>query len=70
VSEAPDIRIASGSPTPEELAAITAVLHGVLDELAADEATRTRSTTTAWARSQRDLRAPLRPGRGFWRSFG
>ena len=64
-----DIRIVRGSPTPEELAAITAVIHGVIDELAADEATHALRSTTAWQRSQKRLRSPLSPGAGAWRSF-
>ena len=65
-----DIRIVAGSPTAEEIAAITAVLHATLDELAASEATRAQSTTTAWQRDQRGLRATLTPGSGAWRGFG
>ena len=64
-----DIRIVAGSPTAEEIAAITAVLHATLDELAANEATRAESTATAWQRDQRGLRSTLAPGDGAWRSF-
>ena len=64
-----DLRIVNGSPTAAELAAVTAVIHGVLDELAENEATRTRATTTAWQRSQRGLRGTIRPGAGAWRGF-
>ena len=65
-----DIRIVTGSPTEEEIAAITAVLHATLDELAANEATRAQATTTAWQRDQRGLRTTLAPGNGAWRSSG
>jgi len=64
-----DIRVLRGSPTPEELAALTAVIHGVVDELAANEATHALRVTTAWQRSQKQLRTPLSPGQGAWRSF-
>ena len=64
-----DIRVVRGQPSPDELAAITAVIHGVVDELAADEATRAHRVTTAWQRTQRRLRSPLEPGPGAWRSF-
>ena len=64
-----DIRIVAGSPTVEEIAAITAVLHATLDELAMNEATRAESSTTAWQRDQRGLRAALVPGNGAWRGF-
>lgn len=66
---ATDIRVIHGQPTAEELAAITAVIHGVVDELAADEATRALRVTTAWQRTQKRLRAPMSPGAGAWRSF-
>ena len=66
---AADIRVVRGQPTPEELAAVTAVIHGIVDELAADEATRALHVTTAWQRTQRRLRAPLSPGPGAWRGF-
>ena len=65
-----DIQIVSGAPTAEEIAAVTSVLHAVLDELAASEATRAESTTTAWQRDQRGLRTTLTPGPGAWRGFG
>lgn len=67
---AADIQFVSGSPTAEEVAAITAVLQAVLDELAANEATRAaQATTSAWQRTQRGLRSAIVPGQGAWRSF-
>ena len=66
---AADIRVVRGQPTPEELAAVTAVIHGIVDELADAEATRALHVTTAWQRTQRRLRQPLHPGQGAWRSF-
>jgi hypothetical protein len=64
-----DIRIDSGSPTAEELAAVTAVITGIVDELSANESTRARTITTAWQRSQRTVRSAITPGDGAWRSF-
>jgi hypothetical protein len=64
-----DLRVISGSPNPEELAAVTAVLAGVLDELAAEQGKREQAATSAWARSQKVVRTPLAPGAGAWRSF-
>jgi hypothetical protein len=64
-----DLRVISGSPNPEELAAVTAVLAGVLDELAAEQGKREQAATSAWARSQKAVRTPLAPGAGAWRSF-
>ena len=63
-----DIQIVGGSPTSAEIAAVTAVLQATLAELA-DEATRKEVGPTAWQRSQRQLRTPLHPGPGVWRSF-
>jgi len=64
----PEIRIVGGSPTPAEIAAVTAVLQATLAQLA-DEATRKDVGPTAWQRSQRQLRMPLHPGAGVWRGF-
>jgi len=65
----PDIRIVSKSATPEEIAAVTAVVQGALDELAESLDAAATPQRSAWDRSRRDLRAPLRPGPGAWRSF-
>jgi hypothetical protein len=65
-----DIVVISGDPDPIELAAVTAVLSGVLDELAAERGRQEQAVgPSAWQRSQRSLRAPLHPGPGAWRSF-
>lgn len=64
---AADIRILSGDPTPEELAAVTAVLAAALDQLAAEHRRRD-SATSGWERSVRAPRAALTPGA--WSTFG
>lgn len=64
-----DIEVLSGRPDEEEMAAITAVLAGVLEELAEEQGRREQASTSAWARSQKALRNPLHPGAGVWRSF-
>jgi hypothetical protein len=64
-----DLAVVSGNPDPEELAALTAVLAEVLDEMAAEQGRRESAATSAWARSQRGVRTPLQPGPGAWRSF-
>jgi hypothetical protein len=64
-----DLTVISGSPNAVDMAAVTAVLAGVLDELAAEQGRRELATPSAWARSQRSVRAPLHPGAGAWRSF-
>jgi hypothetical protein len=65
-----DIVVLAGRPDAAELAAITAVLSGALEELAAERGRQEQAGPTAWNRSQRALRAPLHPGPGAWRSFG
>jgi Acyl-CoA carboxylase epsilon subunit len=64
-----DLTVIGGNPDAEDLAAVTAVLAGLLDELAAEQGRRTLASSSAWARSQRTLRAPVAPGPGAWRSF-
>ena len=64
----PSIRIIAGSPTPEELAAVTAVLAHALDE-AASEQEQSDVPVSAWDRSRASLREPLHPGPGAWRGF-
>jgi hypothetical protein len=64
-----DLEVISGNPDAEELAAVTAVLAGVLDELATEQGKREQAVTSAWERSQRAVRTPLAPGAGAWRSF-
>jgi hypothetical protein len=64
-----DIAVISGNPTDSDLAAVTAVLAGVLEELAAEQGKREHAVQSAWSRSQRAVREPLVPGAGAWRSF-
>jgi hypothetical protein len=64
-----DIAVIAGSPDAEDLAAVTAVLAAVLDELAAEQGRREQTGPSAWARSQRGVRDPIEPGHGAWRSF-
>ncbi len=64
----PSIRIVSGSPTAEELAAVTAVLANALEEAAAEQENE-GSTQSAWDRSRATMRTPLHPGPGEWRGF-
>jgi hypothetical protein len=64
-----DIAVISGKPDAVELAALTAVLAGVLTELAAEQGRRESAATSAWSRSQRGVPGPTTPGPGAWRSF-
>jgi hypothetical protein len=63
-AEPTDIRIVSGNPDPEEVAAVTAVLSAALDELGGEHRRRQNGGPSAWQRSQRAVRRPL--VRGDW----
>jgi hypothetical protein len=64
------LRVVAGSPSAEELAAVTAVLAAVEAAEAAQAATAAAAPAeTAWSRSQRRLRRPQSRGAGHWRSF-
>jgi hypothetical protein len=65
-SAAAEFSVVRGQPTPEELAALTAVLSRLLAarEAGPDDAPAARSR---WAERSRLLRAPLSPGPGAWR---
>jgi hypothetical protein len=69
VNNDPDIRVISPSATPEEIAAVTVVVGQALAELADELGAEAGPGVSAWQRSQRQLRAPLTPGAGAWRSF-
>jgi hypothetical protein len=61
--------VISGSPSPDELAAVTAVIQGLLDEQGENDARRAHAGPSAWSRSQKHLRHTLTPGFGAWRGF-
>ena len=63
------ITILAGDPSAAELAAITAVVTALAEELSDDSLLEAGSSQTAWQVSQRALRQPLLPGPGAWRSF-
>lgn len=63
-----DFRIVTKNATPEEIAAVTAVLQAALDELA-ESMDAAPAPVSAWQRSQRNLRTTLHPGPGAWRGF-
>jgi hypothetical protein len=67
VSAAADVRVVSGEPTPEELAAVIAVLQRQADEAAAlGRPEVTVSPRSGWDASARGLRRPLEHGPGAW----
>jgi Acyl-CoA carboxylase epsilon subunit len=62
------LRIIAGSPTSQELAAVTAVLAAALDEAAAEQV-QDAPRRSAWDRTGIPLRTTLQPGPGAWRGF-
>ena len=69
-AEGPLLRVVGGSPTPEELAAVTAVLTALEAEAATGRATTPRSADpSGWSSRAARLRTPLDRGQGRWRSF-
>ena len=61
----PVLRIVKGGPTPEEVAALVAVIAS----MGATEPPASRPVS-AWADPRRGLRTPHRPGLGAWRASG
>jgi hypothetical protein len=69
-STAPLLRVVSGDPTPDELAAVTALLAAVqVGRAESDATTSSRPTTSAWTRSARAPRPTIAAGNGRWRGF-
>jgi Acyl-CoA carboxylase epsilon subunit len=62
----PVLRVVRGRATPEELAAVVAVLLAGSGAGAASPAPA-RPVRSAWSDRSRQLRRPLHPGRGAWR---
>ncbi|MDM7892718.1 acyl-CoA carboxylase subunit epsilon [Curtobacterium caseinilyticum] len=62
-----DVRVVAGDPSPEELAAVVAVLQRQADEAAAlGRAEVTVSPRAGWDASARGLRRTLEHGHGAW----
>jgi Acyl-CoA carboxylase epsilon subunit len=58
------LRVVKGDPTPEELAALVAVVSAKVAEAGVDDP----GQPSTWASYWRRVRTPLRPGRGAWRA--
>jgi hypothetical protein len=58
--------VTTGNATPSEIAAITAVISGLLAEEGEARREEEPVGTSAWQRSQRALRDTLQPGPGRW----
>ncbi|MEO6981735.1 MAG: acyl-CoA carboxylase subunit epsilon [Edaphobacter sp.] len=59
----------SGSPTPAELAAVTAVLSAAIEEQTTLGKRTEQRGPSAWQLAQRPIRESLHRGVGTWRSF-
>ena len=71
-AEGPLLRVVGGSPSPEELAAVTAVLTALEAEAAAAPPSTPRDAATppsGWSSRGARLRRPIDRGPGRWRSF-
>ena len=62
-SPRPLLRVVKGDPSPEELAALVAVLAA---RSAAAPPPEPDAAVSPWVRRQLNLRAPLHPGPGAW----
>ncbi|HEV7567585.1 MAG TPA: acyl-CoA carboxylase epsilon subunit [Microbacteriaceae bacterium] len=67
--EAGDIVFETRLVTPEEVAAVSAVVVSAAGEQASALDDSEHRGQDAWQKSQRTLRAPLVPGVGAWRGF-
>lgn len=66
---AASLRVIGGNPTATELAAITAVLAGVAEELGSRLQRLPERHSTAWEAVQRPVRSRILPGITRWRGF-
>lgn len=63
------LRVISGDPTAQELAAVTAVISGVVEEIADARELAAPVAGSQWTSRSAALRQPLAAGRGAWNSF-
>jgi hypothetical protein len=69
-AQVPLLRVVSGDPTPDELAAVTALIAAVEARAATSAGARpTHPSGSAWTRSARAPRSTTAPGEGRWRGF-
>ncbi len=60
------MRVVTGSPTDEELAAVHSVIMAILAEQAARGAELLDAPVDLWRRGAGAMRGPLTPGAGAW----
>ncbi|AFR07225.1 acyl-CoA carboxylase subunit epsilon [Nocardiopsis alba] len=63
----PHLVVVRGEPSPEELAALTAVLAARAAAAHAVPTSEPRRTVSGWRDRSRGMQAPPRPGPGAWR---
>lgn len=61
------LQVVGGSPTPEELATVIAVLEAAHAEEEANAPGYERPLKSSWSRNVAQLRHPIVPGAGQWR---
>ena len=61
-----ELRVVSGSPTPEELATSIAMLEAAHAEQEASATGYERPLKSSWSRNVSQLRQPITPGPGQW----
>jgi len=64
---AESIKVVSGNPTPQELAAVIAILEATQAEQAAEKKLA-KKPASSWKRNSGNLRGNLLPGFGQWRA--
>jgi hypothetical protein len=62
-----NIKVIAGSPTPQELAAVIAILETTHSEQAAEKK-QVKSPSSSWTRNSGNLRGNLLPGFGQWQA--
>jgi hypothetical protein len=65
----PDLVVLAGNPTNVELAAVTAVLLGVVQERAFDRSHEDAARPSGWQLSRRPRAVSIVPGPGAWRNI-
>jgi hypothetical protein len=61
-------KLVRGNPSPEELAAVLAVLEAAVPEEQALASIGIRKTRSSWSRNSGILRSEIAPGAGQWRA--
>ena len=62
------IKVISGNPSPQELAAVIAILEAAHAEQLAEGKREIKKPASSWGRNTAKLRTNLKPGFGKWRA--